>query len=189
MIFGNELFGGLQLIEQKIFKDERGYFTESYNKDRYNSILYDVNFVQDNESCSKKFVIRGLHYQKNEHAQGKLVRVIKGAVIDFVIDYRRFCPHYGKMLFVYLTPGTQFYIPVGFAHGFISLEDDTIFQYLVDNDYAPELEGGILWNDPELGIDWETIFEQYNIENPNLSEKDLKHDTLAKTKIRFRRGK
>ena len=89
------------LIEQKIFKDDRGYFTESFNKDRYNSILYDVNFVQDNESCSKKFVIRGLHYQKDEHAQGKLVRVIKGSVIDFVLDYRKFSPHYGKMLFVY----------------------------------------------------------------------------------------
>ena len=95
MIFGNELFGGLQLIEQKIFKDERGYFTESYNKDRYNSILYDVNFVQDNESCSKKFVIRGLHYQKGEHAQGKLVRVIKGAVIDFV---RQFIGKYCDLL-------------------------------------------------------------------------------------------
>ena len=152
MIFGNELFGGLQLIEQKIFKDDRGYFTESFNKDRYNSILYDVNFVQDNESCSKKFVIRGLHYQKDEHAQGKLVRVIKGAVIDFVIDYRQFSPHYGKMLFVYLTPGTQFYVPVGFAHGFISLEDDTIFAYKCTRTYNKESEAGFNILDEKLGI-------------------------------------
>ena len=176
MIFGNELFGGLQLIEQKIFKDDRGYFTESFNKDRYNSILYDVNFVQDNESCSKKFVIRGLHYQKDEHAQGKLVRVIKGAVIDFVIDYRRFCPHYGKMLFVYLTPGTQFYVPAGFAHGFISLEDDTIFQYKCDNYYSKNHEDAIKWNDPIIGINWGNY---YDLNNVIVSEKDANAKSLV----------
>jgi dTDP-4-dehydrorhamnose 3,5-epimerase len=187
MIFGNELFGGLKLIEQKIFKDERGYFTETYNKERYNKDLYDVNFVQDNESCSKKFVIRGLHYQNPPETQGKLVRVIKGSVIDFVLDYRRYCPHYGKMLFVYLTPGMQFFVPRGFAHGFISLEDDTIFAYKCDNFYCKEAEAGYNILDEKLGIieklskflDETNICKDFSKEKLIFSEKDLMHPNFS----------
>ena len=186
----NELFGGLKLIDQKIFKDERGYFTETYNKDRYNSILDDVNFVQDNESCSKKFVIRGLHYQKGEYAQGKLVRVIKGAVIDFVLDYRKSSPHYGKMLFVYLTPGVQFYVPVGFAHGFISLEDDTIFAYKCTCTYNRESEAGFNILDEKLGIiDKLSNFfnetkycDDFSKDKLIFSEKDLIHPNFSEVK-------
>ena len=186
----NELFGGLKLIDQKIFKDERGYFTETYNKDRYNSILDDVNFVQDNESCSKKFVIRGLHYQKGEYAQGKLVRVIKGAVIDFVLDYRKSSPHYGKMLFVYLTPGVQFYVPVGFAHGFISLEDDTIFAYKCTRTYNRESEAGFNILDEKLGIidklsnffNETKYYDDFSKDKLIFSEKDLIHPNFSEVK-------
>lgn len=178
------------IIEPDKFGDARGYFSPYFIQKNLDQLGFK-RVVQANRSKSAKGVVRGLHFQKDPKCQAKIVEVINGAAFDVVVDMREDSKTFGMWTKVLLTSANnrQLFVPRGFAHGFVSLEDDTIFQYLVDNDYAPELEGGILWNDPELGIDWETIFEQYNIENPNLSEKDLKHDTLAKTKIRFRRGK
>lgn len=152
MIFGNKLFDGCKLIEQNVFRDIRGYFTETYNKSRYKDILGDIEFVQDNESLSNKFVIRGLHFQKGEFAQAKLVRVVKGSIIDFILDIRKDSSTFGKMLYVYLTPGFEFFIPRGIAHGFIALEDKTIFSYKCDNYYNKNAEGGYNILDEKLGI-------------------------------------
>ena len=140
------------IIEPDRFGDDRGYFSPY--------------FIQSNFDKSAKGVVRGLHFQKDPKCQAKLVEVIKGAAIDVVVDIREDSPTYGKWQKVLLTEddNKQLYVPRGFAHGFVSLEDNTIFQYLIDNDYAPELEDGILWNDPELGIDWDNIFKEYNIE-------------------------
>ena len=147
--------------------------------------------VQANRSKSSKGVVRGLHFQKDPKCQAKIVEVISGSAIDVVVDMREDSPSFGKWTSVLLTPDNnrQLFVPHGFAHGFVSLEDNTIFQYLIDNDYAPELEGGILWNDPELGINWEEIFEEYGIDKPLLSEKDVNRETLQKCKTRFRRNK
>ena len=158
---------GLLIIKPDVFKDERGYFFESYNKERFAKEGLDMNFVQDNESKSSKGVLRGLHFQKPPYAQGKLVRVVKGAVMDVAVDLRKDSPTYGKWESVILTEENkfQFWIPEGFAHGFVTLEDETIFNYKCTNVYNKESEGSILWNDPDINIDW-------NIDNPILSEKD-----------------
>lgn len=158
---------GLLIIKPDVFKDERGYFYESYNKERFAKEGLDMNFVQDNESKSSKGVLRGLHFQKPPYAQGKLVRVVKGAVMDVAVDLRKDSPTYGKWESVILTEENkfQFWIPEGFAHGFVTLEDETIFNYKCTNVYNKESEGSILWNDPDINIDW-------NIDNPILSEKD-----------------
>ena len=142
-----------------------------------------------NRSNSRKGVVRGLHLQNNRKCQLKIVEVIQGKAIDVVVDIRKGSPSYGKHIAVLLTPenGQQLFVPRGFAHGFVSLEDNTIFQYLVDNDYAPELEAGILWNDPDLGIEWEQIFSEHAIEKPLLSEKDQKHKTLKMSPTYFER--
>ena len=153
-----------------------------------NGLWFD-GVVQCNRSKSAKGVVRGLHFQKDPKCQTKLVEVIQGAAIDVVVDIREGSPTYGKHTAVLLKPydsrdeesGRQLYVPRGFAHGFVSLEDNTIFQYLIDNDYAPEMEAGILWNDPELGIDWDGMFKKYNIDKPLTSEKDGKHLTLSKS--------
>ena len=158
---------GLLIIRPDVFKDERGYFFESYNKERFAKAGLNMDFVQDNESKSDKGVLRGLHFQKPPYAQGKLVRVIKGSVMDVAVDLRKDSPTYGKWESVVLTEENklQFWIPEGFAHGFVALEDNTIFNYKCTNVYNKESEGSILWNDPDININW-------NIDNPILSEKD-----------------
>ena len=150
---------GLLILTPRIFKDNRGSFYESFNKkifDDHTNGKY--NFVQDNQSISKKGVLRGLHFQNPPYAQGKLVRVIKGAVIDIAVDIRKDSVTYGKHFKIKLSEenNIQFFIPPGFAHGFIALEDDTIFAYKCTNYYYPKSEATILWNDALLNIDWET---------------------------------
>jgi len=159
---------GLALIEPRVFEDERGYFFESYNQDFFNREVADVQFLQDNQSLSAKGVLRGLHFQAPPYDQGKLVRVIKGAVIDVAVDIRKSSPTFGQHVSVKLSEQNQliFWIPAGFAHGFLSLEDDTIFSYKCTNVYHAASEGAIRYDDPQIDIDW-------GIENPLVSEKDL----------------
>lgn len=178
------------IIEPNRFGDDRGWFSPYFIQNNFDELGFK-GVVQASRSMSSKGVLRGLHFQNDPKCQAKIVEVIKGSAIDVVVDMREDSSTFGKWTKVLLTESNnrQLYVPRGFAHGFISLEEDTIFQYLIDNDYAPELEGGILWNDPDIGIDWNNIFEQYNIESPLLSEKDLKNDTLKKCKTRFRREK
>ena len=174
------------IIEPAVFGDNRGYFSPYFIQKDFDELGFE-KVVQTNRSKSGKGVLRGLHFQKKPKTQAKIVEVISGAAIDVVVDMRADSPTYGKSTSVLLTPynkdiegsGRQLFVPRGFAHGFVSLEDDTVFQYLIDNDYAPETEGGILWNDPDLGINWEEIFEKYDIEKPLLSEKDQVHPRLV----------
>ena len=185
------------ILEPSVFGDERGYFSPFFiqkEMDKKEIKFYGV--VQCNRSKSAKGVVRGLHFQKDSKCQTKLVEVIQGSAIDVVVDIREGSPTYGKHTAVLLKPydandkesGRQLYVPRGFAHGFISLEDNTIFQYLIDNDYAPDYEGGIYWNDPELGIDWEGMFKKYGIDKPITSEKDTKHLVLGKSPKYFQYG-
>lgn len=164
----------LIIVEPSIFGDERGSFFESWNLKSYKEKGIDADFVQDNQSISKKGVLRGLHFQKPPYAQGKLVRVIKGSVLDVAVDIRKGSPTYGKHQRIILSESNQkqFWIPSGFAHGFISLEDDTIFCYKCTNYYHKASEGSLLWNDVTLNIDWGT-------KNALLSEKDLIAETFA----------
>ena len=147
---------GVVIIETRLFKDERGYFFESFNQREFEEKVCKTTFVQDNESKSGYGVIRGLHYQKPPFAQSKLVRVIKGAVLDVAVDIRKGSPTFGQHVAVELTEENhrQFFIPRGFAHGFSVLSEEVIFQYKCDEFYHPEAEGAIAWNDTELGIDW-----------------------------------
>ena len=147
---------GVVIIEPRLFKDERGYFFESFNQREFEEKICKTTFVQDNESKSSYGVIRGLHYQKPPFAQSKLVRVIKGAVLDVAVDIRKGSPTFGQHVAVELTEENhrQFFIPRGFAHGFSVLSEEVIFQYKCDEFYHPEAEGAIAWNDTELGIDW-----------------------------------
>lgn len=158
----------LVVLQPKVFADERGYFFESYSKAAFDKLGLNLNFVQDNQSLSSKGVLRGLHFQNNPFAQGKLVRVITGAVYDVAVDIRKNSPTYGKWYGIELTEEnkTMMYIPEGFAHGFVTLRDQTIFSYKCTNVYNKVSEDCILWSDQELGIDWK-------INNPTLSEKDL----------------
>ncbi|MFY8005218.1 MAG: dTDP-4-dehydrorhamnose 3,5-epimerase [Chitinophagaceae bacterium] len=155
------------IIEPKLFKDERGYFFEPFNAVNWSKQGLPTNFVQDNQSFSTKGVLRGLHFQTGDYAQGKLVRVISGKVLDIAVDIRPHSPTFGQWEFYELdsTVHRMVYIPEGFAHGFVALED-SIFSYKCTNIYNKESEGGILWNDPTLNIQWP-------IENPNVSEKDM----------------
>lgn len=157
----------LYIIKPKVFADARGYFFESYNKDAFTKQGIPVEFVQDNQSLSNKGVLRGLHFQAPPFAQGKLVRVIKGSVLDVAVDIRKNSPTYGEHVSIELTEEnkTMFYIPPGFAHGFATLEDNTIFSYKCTQTYNKESEGTLLWNDSELAINW-------ILENPLLSDKD-----------------
>lgn len=158
----------LYIVKPSVFEDHRGYFFESYNKEAFLRNGIDQNFVQDNESKSSKGVLRGLHFQKPPFAQGKLVRVMHGAVLDVAVDLRKNSPTYGQWASVELNHDNKwmYWIPPGFAHGFVTLEDNTVFFYKCTNVYNKESEGSILWNDPDLNIDWK-------IDNPILSEKDL----------------
>jgi len=164
----------LLLLKPKVFKDERGYFYESYNTALFKTIGIDSNFIQDNQSLSNKNILRGLHFQAPPFAQGKLVRVIKGAVLDVALDIRKNSTTYGQHFSVELTEENflMLWIPQGFAHGFATLQDQTIFSYKCTEMYHPETEGGLLWNDREIGINW-------NIDNPILSEKDKKFEPFS----------
>jgi len=166
---------GLSVIESQVFADHRGYFMETYNYQDFKKAGLDINFVQDNQSSSSKGVLRGLHFQK-QHPQGKLVRVIKGAVFDVAVDIRKHSRTYGKWYGITLTSENKkmFYIPEGFAHGFLVLSDEVEFVYKCTTFYHPEDEGGIAWNDPEIGIHWPLE----HIEKLILSEKDKKWKPL-----------
>jgi dTDP-4-dehydrorhamnose 3,5-epimerase len=172
---------GLVVIEPKVFGDHRGYFFESFRQDRFtDAVGYPVNFVQDNESRSVKGVLRGLHFQLPPVAQGKLVRVTKGAVLDVALDIRKDSPTFGKHFSIELNEDNkrQLWIPPGFAHGFVSLIDDTVFQYKCTNYYSPENECAILWSDSDLNIDWK-------LNDVTVSEKDKNALTLANTQSPF----
>lgn len=169
---------GLLLIEPKVFRDDRGYFFESYSQREFERTTgVKVNFVQDNQARSLHGVVRGLHFQKGEHAQAKLVRVVAGSVLDVAVDIREGSPTFGRHVAVELSADNfrQFYIPRGFAHGYAVLSDEAVFQYKTDNYYNPQSEGAIAWNDPELGIDWilpesEIILSEKDKKNPPLSD-------------------
>lgn len=167
---------GVVIIEPKVFGDNRGYFFESFSQRDFDSQVREVRFVQDNESKSRYGVLRGLHFQKPPFAQSKLVRVVRGAVLDVAVDIRRGSPTFGKHVAVELTEDNhmQLFIPRGFAHGFAVLSDEVLFQYKCDNFYAPQSEGAIAWNDPALGIDWRLPEDKVV-----LSEKDMHHPLLA----------
>lgn len=167
------------ILEPAQFGDARGYYSPVYIE----SELAELGFQgikQVSRSKSRKGILRGMHFQKGDYAQAKIVEVVHGSVIDVVVDMRPESPSYRQWTSVLLTPDNnrQLYIPRGFAHGFLSLEDDTIFQYFVDNAYAPEQEDGIAWDDPEINIDWQTIFTEYDIKDPLLSEKDQHRHAL-----------
>ncbi len=157
----------LVIVKPDVFNDERGYFFEAYNKERFHAAGLTMDFVQDNESKSMRGVLRGLHFQKPPYAQGKLVRVVKGSVMDVAVDLRGGSPTFGKWESVILTESNKLmlWIPEGFAHGFVCLEDHSVFTYKCTNLYNKASEGSILWNDPDINVQW-------NIENPILSEKD-----------------
>jgi dTDP-4-dehydrorhamnose 3,5-epimerase len=147
---------GVYVIQPRVLEDARGYFMEAWKEAEFNKQVGPVDFIQDNESRSSYGVLRGLHYQKGEFSQAKLVRVIKGKVLDVAVDLRRNSPTFGKHVMVELSEENhrQFFIPRGFAHGFLVLSDDAIFTYKVDNVYAPQAEAGVRWDDPTLGIEW-----------------------------------
>lgn len=171
---------GVLIIEPRIFEDSRGYFFESFNLREFDEKVGVIDFVQDNESKSCYGVVRGLHFQRDGHSQAKLVRVVKGKVLDVAVDLRRGSGTYGRHVAVELSEDNhrQFFIPRGFAHGFSVLSDEVIFQYKCDNYYCPSSEGAIAWNDPDLGIDWR-IPEDKVI----LSEKDRNHPFLRDYEI------
>lgn len=147
---------GVLIIEPRVFTDSRGYFFESFSQKVYDEVLGHIDFVQDNESCSSRGVMRGLHFQCPPHAQAKLVRCVRGSVLDVAVDIRKGSPSYGKHVTCLLTEHNhkQFFIPHGFAHGFAVLSDAAVFQYKCDNYYCPEVDGGISILDPSLNIDW-----------------------------------
>jgi len=176
-------FSGLYEIQPKIFGDARGYFLESYSEKDFFAAGLTMKFVQDNQSKSSKGVLRGLHFQK-QHPQGKIVYVIQGIVYDVVVDIRNDSPTFGQYYGVILDAQkhNQFYIPEGFAHGFYVLSDEAIFAYKCTDFYDPKGEGGLMWNDPEIAIDWKAIAPDLN---PLLSEKDGKHPAFSKTNKYF----
>lgn len=173
---------GVVLIEPRLFRDDRGYFFESFSQRDFEAQVREIRFVQDNESKSSYGVLRGLHFQKPPHAQSKLVRVIKGAVLDVAVDIRRGSPTFGQHVAVELTEENhlQFFIPRGFAHGFSVLSEEVIFQYKCDNFYAPQSEGALAWDDPDLGIDWKIPSDRVL-----LSEKDKHHPRLKEVEWLF----
>lgn len=172
---------GVLIIEPKVFGDHRGYFFESFNEREFaEKSGVDVHFVQDNESKSCYGVVRGLHFQKGEHGQAKLVRVISGKVLDVAVDIRPDSPTFGKHVAAELTAENhrQFFIPKGFAHGFVVLSPEAVFQYKCDEFYCPESEGAIAWDDPDVAIDW-----QIPASDVILSDKDRKHPRLKDAEL------
>ena len=166
---------GVVLLEPEVFGDARGYFMERFSQRQFDELVGPVRFVQDNESKSHYGVVRGLHFQKGEYAQAKLVSVVRGRVLDVAVDIRRGSPTFGRHVAALLDGENkrQLFIPRGFAHGFAVLSDEAVFQYKCDNFYAPQSEGAIVWNDPDLGIDW-----QLPAEEAILSPKDRAHPRL-----------
>ena len=175
------------ILEPQRFGDDRGYF-ESITKEQLESLGFNGVFQVSN-SKSGKGTVRGLHFQKDPYCQAKVVRCHKGAVLDIVVDMRKDSNTYGKWISVELTPenGRMLYVPRGFAHGFVALKDDTLFEYYVDNKYMPKMEDGIIWNDPSLGINWNEIFEKYDIKDPILSIKDKNRCTIEESNVEFQR--
>ncbi len=173
---------GVVIIEPRVFKDARGYFFESFSAREFEEKVCKTTFVQDNESFSSYGVVRGLHFQKPPYSQSKLVRVIKGAVLDVAVDIRKGSPTYGKHVAVELTDENhrQLFIPRGFAHGFAVLSEEVLFQYKCDNFYAPQSEGGIAWDDPDLNIDWRIPADKVI-----LSAKDTTHPKLKEYESDF----
>lgn len=171
---------GVFIIEPKVFKDARGYFMEAWKQAEFDEHVGPTMFIQDNESKSSFGVLRGLHYQKGDASQAKLVRVIKGKVLDVAVDIRKSSPTFGKHVMVELSEDNkrQFFIPRGFAHGFLVLSDEAIFTYKVDNPYAPQCDAGIRWNDPDLGIEW-----PIDPEMVQTSDKDLKQPLLKDAEV------
>ncbi len=171
---------GVWIIEPKVFGDARGYFFESWKKEEFEQNIGRITFVQDNESRSSYGVLRGLHYQKGEYAQAKLVRVIKGSVLDVAVDIRKSSPTFGQYVAVELSEQNkrQLFIPRGFAHGFLVLSDDAIFTYKVDNIYAPQAEASILWNDKDINIEW-----PIDVAHILTSDKDRKASVLKEAEV------
>ena len=180
MEYKETAISGVYIIEPRVFYDARGYFFEAWKQAEFEEHVGKVNFVQDNESKSSRGVLRGLHFQKGSASQAKLVRVIKGRVVDVAVDLRRSSPTFGQHVMVELSDENkrQFFIPRGFAHGFLVLSDEAIFTYKVDNPYAPQADGGIRWNDPALAINWPT--EGLEILT---SEKDLRQPLLKDAEL------
>ena len=175
------------IIEENRFGDSRGYFTSVTSKQL--EALDFRNWSQKSESMSAKGTIRGLHFQKDPYCQAKVVSCTKGAVLDVVVDMRKDSPTYGKYTAIELTPenGRMLYVPRGYAHGFLALTDDATFNYMVDNEYAPRMEGGVLWNDPAINIPWDEIFKKYGIDEPLLSDKDKYREPLSESEVNFLR--
>lgn len=172
---------GVFVIEPKVFGDSRGYFYESFKQTEFDEhIGHHVEFVQENQSKSSKGVLRGLHYQKGDASQAKLVRVVKGSVLDVAVDIRKSSPTFGKYVAVELSEenNRQLFIPRGFAHGFLVLSDEAVFTYKVDNVYAPQADAGIMYNDPQVGIEWPKLDCEFL-----LSEKDTKHPLLKDAEV------
>jgi len=171
---------GVFIIEPRVFNDARGYFFEAWKKQEFEEHIGHVEFIQDNESKSSFGVLRGLHFQKGAFAQAKLVRVIKGKVLDVAVDIRKSSPTFGKHVMVELSDENkrQFFIPRGFAHGFLVLSEEAVFTYKVDNVYAPQAEAGIRWNDPALQLEWPIAPQQVLT-----SDKDLKQPLLADAEV------
>lgn len=173
----------LLILQPKVFGDDRGYFMESFKRDWWQDNLPNVEFIQDNESKSGRGVLRGLHFQAPPYEQAKLVRVIEGEVLDVAVDLREGSPTYGQHEAVLLSGEnkTQLFVPRGFAHGFVVLSDTAIFSYKVDNIYAPDHEGGIIWNDPKLGIDW-----KIDVDEVMLSSKDAELQSFESFQTPFK---
>lgn len=171
---------GVYIIEPRVFTDPRGYFVEAWKKAEFEEHIGKMDFIQDNESKSSRGVLRGLHYQQGEWSQAKLVRVIKGRVLDVAVDIRRSSPTFGRHVAVELSEDNklQLFIPRGFAHGFLVMSDEAVFTYKVDNAYAPHAEAGILWNDPVLGINWPIRADEVIT-----SEKDMKQPLLKDARL------
>ena len=172
---------GVYIITPNVFKDKRGYFFESFKEDEFRGCVGDVHFVQENQSKSSYGVLRGLHYQKGDAAQAKLVRVVQGSVLDVAVDIRKSSPTFGKYVAVELSEYNhkQLFIPRGFAHGFLVLSETAVFCYKVDNVYAPQADAGIRWDDPVINIQW----PERIIANAKFSEKDMHHPYLKDAEV------
>ncbi len=180
MEFKKTAIEGVYIIEPRVFNDSRGYFFEAWKKQEFEQAIGTVDFIQDNESKSSYGVLRGLHYQKGDLCQAKLVRVIKGRVLDVAVDLRKSSPTFGQHVMIELSDENkrQFFIPRGFAHGFLVLSDEAVFTYKVDNVYAPQAEAGVRWNDPALHIEW-----PIDPKDVLTSEKDLKQPLLCDAEL------
>lgn len=168
---------GVVILEPEVYTDERGYFFESYSQQRFDEVVNPIRFVQENESKSRYGVIRGLHYQRGDAAQAKLVSVVRGRILDIAVDIRKSSPTFGKYVAVEISEDNkrQIFVPRGFAHGFAVLSDEAVLQYKCDNYYAPSEERGIAWNDPAIGIEWGipedvATLSNKDIQNPRLTD-------------------